>query len=324
MTQARLIKPFLPNKYELVHDFLASRLLDGLDEEQRREKNAKDAFELAFQAWESEGVFESSQKIDYFYQYRRSLNITAKQLAFILLSNVRENEDNRANLFRLPGLFYEGSQKTRWIEVVSSQVALDALRYIVDLYSNKRIGKSTFRELVSHFAFSLNIEIQKGVVYCTDNSNSDVKEMFESAYVKSAIPDLVILKTLQEMCCDSKLNADKRKLLSFRILNHFEDDYLRLGRRHRPLKNKERDQKQLEILEQLMTDQTFRSFVLLYLRTGNRTTHYLVKLVEMLTKYNSEGLLEFLRDRQTQIQAEIKKTGIIRNRDVHIEVDKTL
>lgn len=319
MTQARLIKPVVPNKYELVHDFLATRLFYGLDEEQRREKNAKDAFELAFQAWESEGLYESSQKIDYFYQYRRSLNIDVKQLVFILLSSIKENEDNKSKLFRLPGLYNDGNLMLRWIEVVSNQVAINTLKYIIELYSNKKIWKSALRELVSYFAYSPSIEIQKDMIYCADNSSSDIKDTFESMYSESTIPNSIILKTMSDMCCDVSLSADKRRLLSFRILNHFEDDYRRFGRHFRISKDKEEADNQIEVLEQLMTDQSFRSVVLLYLRSGDRTTYYLVKLVEMLTKYDTEGLLEFLRDRQNQIQDEIKKGGIIRSRDVHIE-----
>jgi hypothetical protein len=92
-----------------------------MEAQARGAKVPKEAFELAVATWQTEQIFESKQRLDWFYQYRRSLDIGAKELLFLLLSETQSvSKKIFSTLFESP----QQPNRLRWIDFVSQGVCI--------------------------------------------------------------------------------------------------------------------------------------------------------------------------------------------------------
>lgn len=304
MVDTRLLRPLdQPDKYELVHDFLAIKLFHGLEDEKRREKIAKDSFDIAFQAWESEGVLESVAKIDYFYQYRNSLNINPLELIFILRSLL----SNRESTYRRKHDEGNKNKCINWLATISVETSVQAFSHIVDSFEKEGISNSDFELFLSIYAVNRSQYIQKTLLSTFAKLGENKKEVFADEYKKCDTSDLIVLKTLQEIFFDVEENAQK-ELIVLRLISSFWD----LGARPYVLNELKDRQNEyiaayLNIYEGLLSDNFFKSYFIDAIKNNQIYPRAFVFSIELLGRTDFDVSREIVRNRIDSIRKETKR-----------------
>ena len=217
----RLVKPTdQPGVYELVHDVLALKVLEATEEEQRKAKAAKEAFELAVTAWQTEQVLESSQRLDWFYQYRHNLDIGTSELLFLLLSETQSESRNRfgtVSIFSQPNIH---DRRLRWIDLASPTVCIQVLDHILETCSSDALGRSLALELATHLCCASSFEVQRDLVVKLEETRKQPwGELYRQSYQASPIPTQASFSYLQDIVLDN-VSSNTRQVIAHRILEH--------------------------------------------------------------------------------------------------------
>jgi energy-coupling factor transporter ATP-binding protein EcfA2 len=301
LAQARLVKPTdQPHVFELVHDVLATRILEITGDELRKAKAAKEAFELAFTAWQSEGVPESGHKLDWYYEHRQTLNLDIGALVFLLLSETITIV--RSDPFSGLWASTRGTQEAkrgRWIEAVDPAVCLQALDRVLELGEAGRIDQAYVRDIASDVCRASSFEVQRELVAKLEALSPRAEDaLLAQAYRNSPFPTQATLSYLQNVALRG-LPLDVRRTLVFRILEHYRSTLSSfVGRRQEFETTTEEWRRSFPVY--LLSDRVFQDTIFRYLRENaeprprRNISRYKLELLRMLYEHDPDRTIEAL------------------------------
>lgn len=310
MVEARLIRPLNhPNTFELVHDFLAIKLFHGLDEDKRKEKIAKDSFDIAFQAWKSEGVLESVSKTDYFYQYRNSLNINEHELFFIIYSIINHTPEDQFGYTRI----YHAEDRLRiskWLGAISSKVTSSSFLLIIELLNKDGLSSTRFAQFLSEYAFVPDLELQKFILSCLDIVVDAKKKFFIERYERSTIPNAISLKTIQEIYLNT-FDKNQKELISLRLTTSlFKENPISSYREYLfYIEGDEERTAYLQTYDLLFSDHDFRKYIAEYINKNKLSPFEFSLVLNLLNKHDRDAATTVAQER---IRQHTEAFGIIR------------
>lgn len=215
------------DRTELLLEWLSPvKVLETAEEEQRKAKIAKEAFELAVTTWQTEQVLESSQKLDWFYQHAHNLDIGANELFFLLLSETQSrSRDPFSQIFRFsqPDIH---SKRLRWINLASLTVCIQVLDMFLLVSSGDTEETQTRAlEIITDLCDASSFEVQKELVAKLEEvKQQPTGSLYRRAYQASPIPNQDSLSYLQDIALGD-LPSDTRQVIAYRILEHYHNTF---------------------------------------------------------------------------------------------------
>jgi hypothetical protein len=327
LVEDRLVRPTdQPRVYELVHDVLALKVLEATEEEQRKAKAAREAFELAVNTWQTDQVLESPQKLDLLYEHRHSLDIGEDELVFLLFS-----ESQRQDRFAVAFGSSIHEKRLRWINLARPSVCISALdrvrEYSVDtdkresaapgdtleslfesLFGSKQAQIPTL-EITTDLCSASSFEVQKELLVKLEEIEAQpMSTLYRQAYQSSPIPTRASLSYLQDMaCCD--LRPDAKRVVAYRILGHYLSEFpIRSWSDSEPAIESRIEEWTSRFPEALLDDQAFRSMTFDYLRelpdsTSSRNGRerervglYRIEMFKLLYERDPDGTVQTMWD----------------------------
>jgi hypothetical protein len=184
------------------------------DEEQRRAKAAREAFQVALDMWRNDGMpEESARKLDWFYQNHQALDLTAEGLIFLLLSQ---------NLLAHSSSFGASTSsrvtRTRWVDSVDPIVCRRAVNHILELRESEDLDQDLAHVMVSDVCSASSLEVQKKLVKHLESHPEGT--LLAQAYGSSTIPNEATLRYLQDVALLQTPVISKRAVV-YRILEHY-------------------------------------------------------------------------------------------------------
>jgi hypothetical protein len=181
----------------------------------RGAKAPREAFEQAVVTWQITQMPESKQRLSWFYQYRRSLNIGAKELLFLLLS---ETQSASEGFFSMLSKSSGASDRLKWIDSVDPAVCIQTLDDVLNAHAT--LGQDTLFELVIDLCGASSSDVQKEFVAKLETAKQQPAfALYEQAYKASPIPTADTFSYLRDLIL-SDLSSDVKQAISYRILEH--------------------------------------------------------------------------------------------------------
>jgi len=271
LIKARLVKPTdQPKMYELVHDVLALKVLEATEEERRKAKAAREAFELAVTTWQTEQVLESSQRLDWFYQYRHNLEIGASELLFLLLCETQSQLRGPFGMvFGQPDIH---NRRLRWINLASPTVCIKVLDNVLESCGDTESDRTLAFEIATDLCCASSFEVQRELVAKLKATKQQPwATLYRQAYQVSPISTQASLSYLQDMVLGD-LPSDIKRVVAYRILEHYRNSFpVSLGLGHQAGRTIQDWINQFPV--NLLDNEAFRNIAFDYLKQLSRSSY---------------------------------------------------
>ena len=213
-----------------------AKLKQFVDAEKIRAKPKKiqkviEEFKIHVHNWQNDGLFESREKLDRLFEYRKYLDLKVNELKFIILSELGDSSGNAFSALFSRSKRSKHSNCLRWLNEAPTTVNLELLNDLLEMYNKREISESFIEEAISVLCQIKALEFQKNLISRFDkHQDSNATLIYTKAYRTSKMPNSSTLSYLQDIATSEQQSVATKKIITYRLLEHYGNKYSRLSK----------------------------------------------------------------------------------------------